>query len=97
MFDRAGRGPILTRFWAQVRRASRVVSGSAAWISRAAIRIAAVAQLVECVLGKDEVTGSIPVSSLCGLGGVVQEVTHLGIDDRRDLRQAREEVFHLAL
>ena len=25
--------------------------------------VAAVAQLVECVLGKDEVTGSIPVSS----------------------------------
>ena len=28
------------------------------------IGVAAVAQLVECVLGKDEVTGSNPVSSL---------------------------------
>ena len=28
---------------------------------------AAVAQLVECVLGKDEVTGSIPVSSFFGV------------------------------
>ena len=28
-----------------------------------AIEVAAVAQLVECVLGKDEVTGSSPVSS----------------------------------
>ena len=31
------------------------------------IYVAAVAQLVECVLGKDEVTGSIPVSSFFGV------------------------------
>ena len=31
-----------------------------------AIGGAAVAQLVECVLGKDEVMGSIPISSFCG-------------------------------
>lgn len=30
------------------------------------LRIAAVAQLVECVLGKDEVMGSSPISSFSG-------------------------------
>ncbi len=32
---------------------------------------AAVAQLVECVLGKDEVMGSSPISSFVEIGGVV--------------------------
>ena len=32
---------------------------------------AAVAQLVECVLGKDEVKGSNPFSSSCGLSSFV--------------------------
>ena len=32
---------------------------------------AAVAQLVECVLGKDEVMGSNPISSSCGLSSFV--------------------------
>ena len=42
----------------------RWISASTANPIGTVIDVAAVAQLVECVLGKDEVTGSIPVSSL---------------------------------
>ena len=45
------------------RMVRRWISASTARPFRTVIDVAAVAQLVECVLGKDEVTGSIPVSS----------------------------------
>ncbi len=45
------------------RMVRRWISASTANPIGTVIDVAAVAQLVECVLGKDEVTGSIPVSS----------------------------------
>ena len=45
------------------RMVRRWISASTAYPIGTVIDVAAVAQLVECVLGKDEVTGSIPVSS----------------------------------
>jgi hypothetical protein len=49
--------------------------------------VAAVAQLVECVLGKDEVTGSIPVSSfaVCRAGRSRRRAGALGVADRTDV------------
>ncbi len=65
-------GAILARLWAWARRKPSLrprnppVFRAASSAERRADQspVAAVAQLVECVLGKDEVTGSIPVSSL---------------------------------
>ena len=45
---------------------SDVGCGARYSVRRSGNGVAAVAQLVECVLGKDEVTGSNPVSSLSG-------------------------------
>ncbi len=71
-----------------MERSEKNLAGSSASVRigyslRRAVRCglrAAVAQLVECVLGKDEVTGSNPVSSLGAWHGLVSRLWHCGLE-----------------